>query len=92
MSERFEYEMFWDNESIGRLVNAEPDAPYVEGEWTSKGSATALRFDARLKEVFDTTSSVNREEGLQIELLHSNGHRSRGYLTGVDGGILFIRW
>ena len=92
MTRTFEYELFWNGELIGRLVNAEPDVPYVEGELRSNGSDAALRFDVLLKELFAGTDNVNWTQAPQIEVLHSNGHRSKGYVTGADEKGLLIRW
>ncbi len=88
----FEYEMFWEGDAIGRLVSAEPDVPYVEGVWVPNGSIAASRFDDELKNVFRTTDTVHWTHAPRVELLHSNGHRSKGLVTGFDKDGLLIRW
>lgn len=92
MIKTFEYELYWDGQPIGRLVKAEPDVPYVEGAWLSNGSDAALRFGAVLSDVFGREENVHWSKSPQIELVHQNGHRSKGYVTGFGNEGMFIRW
>jgi hypothetical protein len=87
-----EYELFWGGDPIGRLINAEPDVPYVEGIWQSNGSEAALRFAAVISEVFDAGHNVHWSMAPQVEVLHANGQRSKGFVTGSGESGLFIRW
>lgn len=88
----FEYELFWEGGSIGRLVKAEPDVPYVEGEWLANGTESAVRFSSLLNEVFAGTDTVHWSKAPRVEVLHANGHRSKGYVTGFGAEGMFIRW
>lgn len=92
MAKTFEYELIWEGETIGRLVEAEPDVPYVEGVWMPDGSVAASRFADVLKSAFRKSETVHWSKAARVELVHSNGHRSKGYVTGSNKDGLFIRW
>ena len=73
-------------------MKAEPDVPYVEGVWLPNESIAASRFAALLKATFTNSASIHWSKALTVDLLHSNGHRSKGHVSGFDKDGLFIRW
>ena len=87
------YEMFWEGQPIGQLIEAEPDMPYVEGKWASNGSVAATKFSKLIEDLFASTTSVHWTFAPKVELFSSSGHRSRDcLLTGMENGWMLIRW